>query len=143
MWGRLHGEGFLAWFLNGPSTSPDSSQNFPSCPLGISLIPLISIDSSAGKLCAPRRVASPQFLRAHRFFPLESYVAVPTVDDCASRRSVGLLCVSPLPPASPAAFPRKSPIPTLCPAAFPRICSLRECAFLSRSSSCRPTDGRR
>ena len=32
---------FLAWFPDGPSTSPDSSRGSPSCPLGISMIPLL------------------------------------------------------------------------------------------------------
>ena len=38
---NLQGGGFLAWFPDGPSTSPDSSQDSTSCPLGIPLIPLI------------------------------------------------------------------------------------------------------
>ena len=42
-WWRLQGQGFLAWFPDGPSTSPDSSQDSTSCPLGIPLIPLIII----------------------------------------------------------------------------------------------------
>ena len=38
--GDIKVKDFLAWFPDGPSTSPDSSCNSPSCPLGISLIPL-------------------------------------------------------------------------------------------------------
>ena len=34
-WGRRQGQGFLAWFPDGPRTSPDSSQDCASCPLGI------------------------------------------------------------------------------------------------------------
>ena len=34
-WGRRQGQGFLAWFPDGPRTSPDSSQDWASCPLGI------------------------------------------------------------------------------------------------------------
>ena len=34
-WGRQQGQGFLAWFPDGPSTSPDSSQDCTSCPIGI------------------------------------------------------------------------------------------------------------
>ena len=34
-WGRPQGQGFLEWFPDGPSTSPDSSQDCASCPLGI------------------------------------------------------------------------------------------------------------
>ena len=39
MWGRQQGQGFLAWFPDGPSTSPDSSQDCASCPIGISMNP--------------------------------------------------------------------------------------------------------
>ena len=38
-WGRRQGQGFLAWFPDGPRTSPDSSQDCASCPLGISMNP--------------------------------------------------------------------------------------------------------
>ena len=31
----------MAWFPDGPSTSPDSTRDSPSCPLGISMIPLL------------------------------------------------------------------------------------------------------
>ena len=34
-WGRRQGQGFLAWFPDGPRTSPDSSQDCASCPLSI------------------------------------------------------------------------------------------------------------
>ena len=34
-WGRRQGQGFLALFPDGPSTSPDSSQDCTSCPLSI------------------------------------------------------------------------------------------------------------
>ena len=34
-WGRRQDQGFLAWFPDGPRTSPDSSQDCASCPLGI------------------------------------------------------------------------------------------------------------
>ena len=34
-WVRRQGQGFLAWFPDGPRTSPDSSQDCASCPLGI------------------------------------------------------------------------------------------------------------
>jgi len=39
-WGRHQGQRFLVWFPDDPSTSPDSFRDSPSCPLGISLIPL-------------------------------------------------------------------------------------------------------
>ena len=38
-WGRPQGQGFWEWFPDGPSTSPDSSQDCASCPLGISMNP--------------------------------------------------------------------------------------------------------
>ena len=38
-WGRQQGQALLEWFPDGPSTSPDSSQDSASCPLGISMNP--------------------------------------------------------------------------------------------------------
>ena len=38
-WGRRQGQALLEWFPDGPSTSPDSSQDSASCPLGISMNP--------------------------------------------------------------------------------------------------------
>ena len=38
-WGRRQGQALLEWFPDGPSTSPDSSQDSASCPRGISMNP--------------------------------------------------------------------------------------------------------
>ena len=37
---NLQGGGHLSWFPDGPSASPNPSQDSPSCPLGILMIPL-------------------------------------------------------------------------------------------------------